>query len=58
LPIIIAPEHYGWWHNEDGKGEFLKRLLGPYPVEDMKRYRVSPLVKNPQNGVPECLRPG
>lgn len=58
MPVILSPEHYGWWIDENRKGEDLKRLLRPYPAEDMKCSRVSPLVNNPKNDGPECIKPG
>jgi putative SOS response-associated peptidase YedK len=32
-------------------------LLKPYPPEKMECYDVSPLVNNPRNDLPECVRP-
>jgi putative SOS response-associated peptidase YedK len=57
MPAIIGPEHFDWWLDEDGKSDFLKGLLGPYPAEGMDCYRVSPLVNNAKNDSPECLKP-
>ena len=58
MPVILAPEHYGWWLYEDGKEEDLKSLLAPYPAEHMKCYRVSRLVNNTRNDSPKCIQPG
>jgi putative SOS response-associated peptidase YedK len=57
MPVILAPEHYGWWLYEDGKEEALQSLLSPYPAEDMKCYRVSRLVNNARNDSPDCIKP-
>jgi putative SOS response-associated peptidase YedK len=32
-------------------------LLNPYPPEKMEGYDVLPLVNNPRNDSPECIRP-
>jgi len=58
MPVILQPEHYGWWLYEEGKDEHLKGLLHPYPAEDMKCYRVSDLINDVTNDGPECFRPG
>ena len=57
MPVILHPEHYGWWLYEEGKDEDLKSLLRPFPAEEMKRYRVSELVNNARNDSPACIKP-
>ena len=32
-------------------------LIKPYPAEDMRAYRVSTVVSNSRNDVPECTEP-
>jgi putative SOS response-associated peptidase YedK len=57
MPVILSPDHYGWWLDERRPGADLKILLRPYPAEDMACYRVSPLVNNARNDSPECIQP-
>jgi putative SOS response-associated peptidase YedK len=57
MPVILHPEHYGWWLYEEGKDEALKSLLRPFPAEEMKCYRVSELVNNARNDSPACIKP-
>jgi len=35
--------------------EKLAKLLRPYPSKDLLAYRVSALVNNPKNDVPQCV---
>jgi putative SOS response-associated peptidase YedK len=56
MPVIIPPEQYGAWldpQNQDT--EELAKLLRPYPAKDLLAYRVSTLVNNWKNDVPECV---
>lgn len=56
MPVIIRPEQYALWLDstvqESGK---LMNSLRPCPSNDMIAYRVSTLVNNPTNDVPECV---
>lgn len=36
-------------------GEKVAKLLRPYPSKDMLAHRVSTVVNNPKNDVPECV---
>lgn len=58
MPVILSPDHFLRWIDERRDGESVKSLLRPFPAEDMDCYRVSRLVNNPKNDVPECLQPG
>ena len=56
MPVIIPPEQYGLWLDprfEDT--EKLAKLLRPYPSTPMLAYRVSTVVNNPKNDVPQCV---
>jgi putative SOS response-associated peptidase YedK len=56
MPVIIPPEQYGLWLDprfEDS--EKLAKLLRSFPSEGMLAYRVSALVNNPKNDVPQCV---
>jgi putative SOS response-associated peptidase YedK len=56
MPVIIPPQQYGAWLDpqcQDTKE--LAKLLRPYPSEGMLAYRVSTLVNNWKNDVPECI---
>ncbi len=58
MPVILDPKDYDLWLDPDvrdaGK---LRRLLGPYPPEDMAAYPVSLRVNNPRNDDPACIEP-
>ena len=59
MPVILGPEHYQWWLEQDCfEPQFLKTLLRPYPADQMDCYRVSKLVNNAKNDSPDCLLPG
>jgi putative SOS response-associated peptidase YedK len=56
MPVIIPPVQYGLWLDPRCQDTArLARLLRPYPSEDMLAYRVSTLVNNPGNDVPQCV---
>ncbi len=52
MPVILAPDNYDTWLGGDD-GE----LLRPYPPETMTAYKVSRVVSNARNDVPECIEP-
>jgi putative SOS response-associated peptidase YedK len=56
MPVILPPDQYALWLDprcqETGK---LAKLLQPFPSEGMLAYRVSALVNNPKNDVPQCV---
>jgi putative SOS response-associated peptidase YedK len=57
MPVIVPPDQYGLWLDpprfEDT--EKLAKLLRSFPSEGMLAYRVSALVNNPKNDVPQCV---
>src|SRR5208282_5526630 len=56
MPVILAPDDYAAWLGENSVRE-VSELLKPYPAEDMRAYRVSTVVSNSRNDVPECIEP-
>ena len=58
MPVIIPPEHYGFWLDPEVQDATeLEKLLQPFPVDEMTAYPVSTLVNSPKNDVPECVEP-
>jgi putative SOS response-associated peptidase YedK len=56
MPVIIPPDQYGLWLDPRCQdSEKLAKLLRPYPPTHMLAYRVSALVNNPRNDVPQCV---
>ena len=56
MPVVIPPEQYGLWLDPRCQDtEKLAKLLRPYPAKDMLAYRVSALVNNARNDVPQCV---
>jgi len=57
MPVILLPGDYGNWLKEGAETGELAALLSPLPSETMEAWPVSPLVNNPRNDVPDCIRP-
>jgi len=58
MPVILPEKHFAEWLDRDFKDTaVLKKLLVPYPTTKMEAYRVSKMVSNARNDVPECLDP-
>lgn len=58
MPVILPEQHFELWLDRAYKDtDHLKTLLVPYPAKKMTAYRVSSLVSNPRNDVPQCLKP-
>jgi putative SOS response-associated peptidase YedK len=56
MPVIVPPWQYGLWLDPDCQDTAkVAKLLRPYPSEGMLAYRVSRLVNNPKNDVPQCV---
>lgn len=58
MPAILEPSQYDAWtdpNNDDIDG--LRRMLKPYPADEMGAYRVRPLVNNVKNDGPELIEP-
>jgi putative SOS response-associated peptidase YedK len=41
MPVILSPELYDLWLNDDSRSEDLKELLNPFPADQMKSHAVS-----------------
>jgi putative SOS response-associated peptidase YedK len=58
MPVILTREHYDHWLNPDiHDPKRLQPLLVPFPADEMEAYAVSRPVNDPENDVPECIRP-
>ena len=56
MPVILPPDQYDLWLDPRCQdSEKLAKLLRPFPSEGMLAYRVSALVNNPKNDVPQCV---
>jgi putative SOS response-associated peptidase YedK len=57
MPVILAAKDYDDWLDPSLQTvERLNALLRPFPPVDMEAYPVSPIVNNPRNDQPECVR--
>jgi putative SOS response-associated peptidase YedK len=58
MPVILPKSAYDFWLNpEIHDPKRLEPLLVPFPADEMEAYPVSRLVNDPENDVPECIRP-
>jgi len=58
MPVILQPGEYAVWLDRTlTDPEKLKALYQPCPAELLEMYPVSPLVNNPRNDTPDCIRP-
>jgi putative SOS response-associated peptidase YedK len=58
MPVIMAPNHYGWWLKIDGeRSESHKMALGHPLEEPLKIYPVSDLVNSPKTDDARCIEP-
>jgi putative SOS response-associated peptidase YedK len=58
MPVIMAPNHYGWWLKDDGeRSESHKMALGHPLEEPLKIYPVSDLVNSPKTDDARCIEP-
>lgn len=55
MPVIIAPEHFGLWLGEEGKGA--ARLMQPAPSGSLQSYRVSREVNGARVDTPNLMEP-
>ena len=56
MPVILPLDQYDLWLDPDVHDtERLAKQLRPYSSKDMLAYRVSTLVNNPKNDVPQCV---
>jgi putative SOS response-associated peptidase YedK len=57
MPVMLSNDDALKWLTVDDEIAHALALLKPYPPEKMEGYDVSPLVNNPRNDSPECVRP-
>jgi putative SOS response-associated peptidase YedK len=56
MPVIVPPDQYGLWLDSRCQdSEKQAKLLRPFPSVGMLAYKVSALVNNPKNDVPQCV---
>jgi putative SOS response-associated peptidase YedK len=56
MPVIVTADQYDLWLDPRCLDtEKLEKLLRPYPSQDMLAYRVSTLVNNPRNDMPQWV---
>jgi putative SOS response-associated peptidase YedK len=56
MPVILPPDQYALWLDPGCQDTAkLAKLLRPFPSEGMLAYRVSTLVNDPRNDVPQCV---
>lgn len=58
MPVILPEKEFDRWLDPNNHNTTeLKKLLVPFPDEDMKAYPVSRLVSNSKNDTPDCMKP-
>lgn len=58
MPVILDGKSEKEWLNPRNTNIYtLTQLLKPYDFKKMKSYKVSPLVNNASNDLPECIKP-
>jgi putative SOS response-associated peptidase YedK len=57
MPVMLNRDDALNWLAGDDEIAHALALLKPYPPEQMEGYDVSPLVNNPRNDSPECIKP-
>ncbi len=55
MPVILSPASYRDWLNPKAPAFNLKRLLRPFPADDMICHPVSRVVNSPANDSSECI---
>ncbi|WP_101068984.1 SOS response-associated peptidase [Roseovarius salinarum] len=55
MPVIVAPEHWGFWLGEEGRGA--ARLMHPAPEGAVTAHRVSRAVNSNRAQGPELIEP-
>ena len=55
MPVILPKDNREIWLNSESNEAELKELLVPYDSTKMDSYRVSDVVNNARNEVPECI---
>jgi putative SOS response-associated peptidase YedK len=58
MPVICHEKNFEQWLDRGFHDTAaLRKLLVPYPAGKMKAYRVSKVVSNSRNDIPECMKP-
>ena len=57
MPVILAPELYDFWLNEDSREPELKDILLPFPASEMTSHAVSYEVNDAKSEGEQLLRP-
>lgn len=57
MPVILPPELYDFWLNEDSREPELKEILLPFPAAEMTSHAVSYEVNDVKNEGKHLLRP-
>jgi putative SOS response-associated peptidase YedK len=57
MPVMLTDDDAKKWLAVDAEIAHALALLKPYPPDKMAGYDVSPLVNNPRNESPECIKP-
>lgn len=58
MPVILQEQSYASWLDPGLNNTiYLSGFLEPYRAEEMEAFPVSPLVNNPRNENPLCIRP-
>jgi len=57
MPVILQRDLYDAWLGPEQDQGKLQTMLKPYAAAKMESYRVSTLVNNTRNDVPECILP-
>ncbi len=55
MPVILRPEQYDIWLDQEADDAILKALLQPYSGDDLQAHPVSNLVNKVDNDGPECI---
>lgn len=57
MPVILMPDDYDRWLDNDTPVDELRGMLRPYDPELMKAYAVSRAVNSVKNDTEECIQP-
>jgi hypothetical protein len=57
MPVILPPELYDFWLNEDSREPELKEILTPFPASEMTSHAVSYEVNDAKSEGEHLLRP-
>jgi putative SOS response-associated peptidase YedK len=57
MPVILKPTSWDEWLDAKTDPAALKRLLVPYPGQEMEFYNVNPIVNNPRRDTADCISP-